>query len=101
MPETVDLATFSRQLHTRFRVMKEDGGAVEVELIEASDRGSSPRHEQFSIVFLGPPDAPLPQLTYRIEHDAMGAMDLFLVPIGRDERGFSYEAVFNRPRAPR
>jgi hypothetical protein len=33
---------------------------------------------------------------YRMEHDVLGALDLFLVPIARDEDGFQYEAVFNR-----
>jgi hypothetical protein len=30
------------------------------------------------------------------EHEVMGQFELFLVPIGRDAAGTSYEAVFNR-----
>jgi hypothetical protein len=29
-------------------------------------------------------------------HDAIGAFDLFTVPIRRDQHGLYYEAVFNR-----
>jgi hypothetical protein len=36
----------------------------------------------------------LPQRIYRLEHDELGALDLFLVPIGRDDSGVRYEAVF-------
>jgi hypothetical protein len=31
-----------------------------------------------------------------MKHDSIGDFDLFLVPIGRDESGTFYEAVFNR-----
>jgi hypothetical protein len=30
--------------------------------------------------------------------DEIGAFELFIVPIRRDDQGFSYEAVFNRMR---
>ena len=37
----------------------------------------------------------LPQAIYRLEHAALGAMDVFLVPIGRVADGIRYEAIFN------
>jgi len=51
--------------------------------------------ERFSLFFTGPVDRYLPQQVYFIEHERMGAFELFLVPVGRDESGFRYEAVFN------
>jgi hypothetical protein len=51
--------------------------------------------ERFSVFFSGPGDCYLPQKAYPLEHDQMGAFDIFLVPIGRDDRGYNYEAVFN------
>ena len=36
----------------------------------------------------------LPQRIYRLEHAELGGLDLFLVPIGRDASGITYEAVF-------
>ena len=47
-------------------------------------------------MFRGPLDASLAQKAHAIEHDALGTGSLFLVPIGRDEGGYTYEAVFNR-----
>jgi hypothetical protein len=52
--------------------------------------------EAFSIVFRGEGDTTvLEQQTYRISNDTLGEMDLFIVPIGPDEKGMCYEAVFS------
>jgi hypothetical protein len=48
----------------------------------------------FAIVFLGPPSPILPQRIYRFEHDGIGAIEIFIVPIGRDDDGVRYEAIF-------
>jgi len=56
-------------------------------------RGRADR-EQFSLHFHGPRDPILPQQIYRLENAELGAMDLFLVPVARDEDGVTYEAVF-------
>jgi len=53
-------------------------------------------------VFWGPLEAPEVQDTYRLRHEAMGELDLFLVPIdplsceGRERgTGVAYQAVFS------
>jgi hypothetical protein len=74
-------------------------GAVppfEVELINVTERPleDGPR-AQFSLVFRGGPDPPLQQRIYRLEHERLGPLDLFLVPLGPDATGQRYEAVFN------
>jgi hypothetical protein len=51
--------------------------------------------ERFSVFFAGSGDFYLPQRVYTLEHDSMGAFELFLVPVARDEKSFRYEAVFN------
>lgn len=51
--------------------------------------------ERFSVFFDGPGNIVLPQKTYQLQHDKMGEIDLFLVPISGDQNGFRYEAVFN------
>ena len=40
-------------------------------------------------------DALKPRNIYEIEHEKMGALSLFIVPIGPDGEGLRYEAVFN------
>jgi len=36
----------------------------------------------------------LPQRIYPMEHAHLGVFELFLVPIGPDQHGMGYEAVF-------
>lgn len=50
--------------------------------------------EGFSLTFESDSAAAHPQSIYRIEQPALGAMDLFLVPIGPGPSGMRYEAVF-------
>jgi hypothetical protein len=57
---------------------------------------STERQERFSIFFRGPHGMLLEQKIYTFEHDKMGTFDMFIVPIGVDEDGYTYEAVFNR-----
>ena len=65
-------------------------------MVSATDHGSGPGREQFSIIFRGPLGIFLQQQSYRMEHPQMGSFDLFLVPIRQDADGFYYEAAFAR-----
>ncbi|MGA1799992.1 hypothetical protein VH567_14565 [Sphingomonas sp. 4RDLI-65] len=49
----------------------------------------------FALVFRSGQAVILPQRIYRLRHDRLGALDVFLVPTGRDMRGALYHAVFN------
>jgi hypothetical protein len=71
---------------------------LELELIKVEDFESSPRQERFSILFRGPLEPAVWQGTYKVEHDQLGAFDLFIVVLGGEEDGMRYEAVFNRVR---
>jgi hypothetical protein len=35
------------------------------------------------------------QRMHRLKHDKMGELEIFLVPVGKNERGYLYQAVFN------
>ena len=96
MAEVFTIDTFSSHVGTKFLMHYGDSQTAEIELISVTDLGSTPRQMQFSLIFLGPPETPGGQGIYRIEHDALGAMDIFLVAIGRDKSGVQYEAIFNR-----
>ena len=48
----------------------------------------------FSIVFRGDSELNLEQQIYHISQDTLGDMELFIVPIGPDDKGMRYEAVF-------
>jgi hypothetical protein len=76
--------------------LDDNGQPHALDLIELEKGYSTPRQEQFSLRFRGDSTHVFPQRIYAIRHDAIGDFDLFLVPIGRDQSGTTYEAVFNR-----
>lgn len=71
------------------------GTMVELTIDEVSDPVVVGGFGSFAVLLTGPPE-PIEQATYRMHHAALGDFDLFVVPVGRDERGVQYEAVFNR-----
>lgn len=49
----------------------------------------------FSLFFSGPPEVLLEQQMHTLTHGDLGELSIFLVPIGRDDRGgYDYQAVF-------
>jgi hypothetical protein len=90
---------FSQQLNTKYLADVPESQPIELELVEVKSYPSGPGEqegmERFSIFFLGPAETFLPQDTYRVTHEEMGDLDLFLVPIAREELGFRYETIIN------
>jgi len=89
-------STFEENLNTRFWLVDGESEAYALDLIELTNGHFNPKYEQFSLCFRGSRDKIYPQRIYAMKHDAIGDFELFLVPIGRDESGTFYEAVFNR-----
>ena len=88
---------FAKHLHSRFKLASGEP-SMELLLTTVDERQSSPQIESFSLIFRGPRTPQLPQKIYRLEHEELGAFDIFLTPVGADQDGVSYEAVFNRVR---
>ncbi len=91
---------FAPHLETDFRLVDPPvDEAITLRLTEVRSLGrqpDAPRVEPFALVFTGPPQPILEQRIYRLDHEALGAFDIFLVPIGYDAAGsLCYEAVFN------
>jgi len=89
--ETLTAADFAPLRGDRFRIAGDDAPPFDAELIEVTELAREPGgRAPFSLVFQGGPSPPLPQRIYRIEHEDLGAIEIFLVPIAADR----YEAVF-------
>jgi hypothetical protein len=73
----------------------DDGPELELVVAEAVG-GETPEglREPFRLEFRGPVDPVLNQQIHRLEHAALGTLDIFLVPVGRDATGTTYEAIF-------
>lgn len=97
MLETLTDASFSPHVGTTCRLHAAPG-APSVDLVIAEVQvykwGAPGHRAPFSVFFRGPADRPLQQKIYRLEHDQLGTLDLFLVPLGPDAGGQRYEAVF-------
>jgi hypothetical protein len=97
MLESFTAETFAVLVGDEFRVHGDDGQVHELRLAAAVPVGLAPANgrEPFSILFRGADTPILPQRTYAVEHATLGRFDLFLVPLGPDDAGARYEAVFS------
>lgn len=86
---------FRENLNTQFLVIGDTETAA-LELIECNDLGSTANQEQFSILFRGPLQPSLQQMTYQMKHEKLGDVVIFLVPVKMEGDHMFYEAVFNR-----
>lgn len=101
--DEITLETAKPLLDQRFQVTVSDGVTLEMKLIDAMPfesprrpvRGArKPKREAFSLYFLGPTEPMLEQGMYDFRAEAVELKGLFIVPVGRDEEGTEYEAVF-------
>jgi len=92
---------FTPHAGSTFDLITEDALTVPLELSEVKARNQTSGAEDggrqpFSLLFVAGTDAPiLSQRLYRLDHASLGALDLFLVPIGPKNGAMQYEAVFN------
>ena len=83
-----------------FHVTLEDGRVFELMLEEVKvviEKHTSPlrNRDSFSLYFVGPENVFMRQYTYTVSHDDLGGpWPLFIVPVGRRDGTFLYEAVF-------
>ena len=86
---------FLSALDSVFRVELTGVPGFEMALVKVDEIVSNDMQENFSLLFRAPVEAPAFQSIYRLTHNGLGPMDVFLVPIKKDEGGLYYEAVFN------
>jgi hypothetical protein len=95
-------AMFLPYVDTDFRIYPSSTKTLKITLVAVDDIGPVPDttsggRESFILKFRG--NQLLRQNTYRIEHEALGRFDLFLVPAGKNKKGVYYQAVINRLNA--
>ena len=100
MIENLDAHNFAGCLRTEFQAHVSEAIRQPLELIEVKELNYSPGLEQFSLIFTGSLTPVLEQRVYCLEHQELGALQLFLVPIGTDSEGkkMRYEVAFSRFR---
>lgn len=92
---TLTCDDFAAHIGSIFRIEGEDQSYLPVTLIEATPGGTTGGvREPFSLVFRSAIEQALPQQLYALDHDALGPLDIFLVPLRRVEGGVDYVATF-------
>jgi hypothetical protein len=98
MIDRLNSKSFSEQLNTTFQVNVPELGVLPLELIEVKEYEYNPGVEQFILIFRGPKSPWFPQKIHTLQHDVLGTMDLFIGPMGLDDKGMQYQVVINRFR---
>jgi hypothetical protein len=98
MIEKLNSKSFLEHVNSEFKVQGPNAQPVSLRLAEVSERNTNPKVEQFSLFFQGPRAPLLEQRIYRLQHEKLGDLDLFIVPVGLEPEGVLYECVFNRFR---
>jgi hypothetical protein len=110
--ETLTAEDFRTNQGTGFRftgVSSSEGGSprsFEAELVEVAEHPASAAdafRTPFSVLFHGPLQPVMSQGIYRLEHERLGGLELFIVPVGPDKpsvpgegpTAMRYEAVFS------
>ncbi|HEY3343857.1 MAG TPA: hypothetical protein VGJ97_02950 [Anaerolineaceae bacterium] len=99
MLDKLTAADFTPYLNQFFKIHLESAETYALELISVQEQGNAYRpggRRPFSLTFSNPrKDSFLAQGTYRLEHGQIGALDIFLVPLGPNQSGMRYEAIFS------
>jgi hypothetical protein len=99
MADDLHAGAFAPHQGSTFTTCFEGAEPVPLTLIEVNElpfRERAPRADPFSLVFTGPSTVQFQQGVYPLEHEALGRLEVFLVPIQPDADGLPrLEAVFN------
>lgn len=101
MLASLTYSTFKELRNARFSLQTDADRPEELILIETEKLTQhaagniAHRREPFSLVFRGSKGVALPQRIHTLQHETLGLMEIFLVPIAPDAAGPRYEAVFN------
>ena len=62
--------------------------------VNISQRHGDAQREPFSLILVTDSEDNHGQAIYALQHDTLGQVELFLVPLGPKSGGMSYEAIF-------
>ncbi len=102
MLDTLTLDSATPLIGTVFQVAAGDGAEISLKLAgavafptrSARPGRPAPKRSPFALYFVGPIDRVLPQGMYELRGESVTLPGLFIVPVGRDDAGTEYEAVF-------
>ena len=85
---------FADKVEQVFVISDQDVPAIPLTLVEAERLNAKQAmpgvRPPFSLTFLAKDPRVLPQRIYRVEHNGLGALEIFLVPTAKDAQGVTY-----------
>lgn len=93
-----DRDKFAEALGSTVVIKGSENRPLDLELKEVSELRERPHQQSFSILFLAPESVTVEQGLFNLEHETLGPMQIFLVPVGMSEGRMQLEAVFNTLR---
>jgi hypothetical protein len=97
--DALEGADFRPHLGSTFTLWVSESQRLELVLVDVTEHphllGVAGRRRGFTAVFRSAAPGHVPQAIYRLDHERMGTLELFLVPIGPSDGAMRYEAVFN------
>jgi hypothetical protein len=94
----LDRAAFAEHVPSTFLLRVSSEEAYPLELTRVVEHNYSPKTEQFSLFFRGPLSPIFSQMIHLLEHEKLGSLNLFLVPLGPENGSMRYECAFSRFR---
>ncbi|GGE88775.1 hypothetical protein H1W37_13350 [Stappia taiwanensis] len=92
--EILTMEDFETRRHRKLHLAA-GGETMPLEITEITKMGQSQRNGgAFSVVFRGPSEPVVDQGVHCLEFEGMKPLEIFLVPVGEDDGGRLYEAVF-------
>jgi hypothetical protein len=101
MPKNLKQATFAKQVNTEFQVHDSAAKSFKLKLAQVVKISKTAQQEAFSLLFQGPATHYIAQGIHKLNHAQLGEIDIFLVPVGKNQDGFEYEAIFNHLIKPK
>jgi hypothetical protein len=86
---------FNDVIGDSFSIEAEGVNAIELASVEVKPSHDGAARAPFILTFHGPVEVLLPQSIYVLEHERLGQLEIFLVPVNQDDDHVAYEAVFN------
>ncbi|MFT4254541.1 MAG: hypothetical protein QM608_18905 [Caulobacter sp.] len=95
--QLLQMQNFGGQANTTYELLVA-GGSMQLTLIDIQPlpaHHAASQRAPFSLIFKSHVQHVLPQAIYRLRSAAQGEVEMFLVPLGRDAQGVTYQAVYN------
>lgn len=87
---------FAAVANSHFNASLGDGSTAEFSLENVSELNANSVTRSFSLTFRAPSDVAAEQSIYQLCHETLGTVELFLVPVRRDNDSIYFESIFNQ-----